>query len=258
MHIVSDSANVDVEQVETSEATINVDVTVTKAAGIPAPGVGYEQGPGAVNVDVEQVETSEATVTAAVGITAPGVRDEQGPQAINVDVEQVGTVENVDNVDTGGTLVSRVRRKFNTLSPTITDSDLDYDSWKRRRESLGRKGELPGDERVERQAQEDGGEKVWKKRRLSSVPETGLTLKPNINTNQYYSSVWGGQEAGVHSEDGAGGGNGGGVHPANTDYGQQYTRTVGNFFHICRPAEQCSCYSGKTGSEGKAQYKNRA
>ena len=55
-----------------------------------------------------------------MGITTLGVRDEQGPKAVNVDVEQAGTVENVDIVDTGGSLGGESLTLSPLQSPIVT------------------------------------------------------------------------------------------------------------------------------------------
>ena len=188
--------------------------------------------------------------------TAPGTCDEQGPSA---DVEHHETVDNIVDVDDKKeTLVARVRKKFDTHSPTL-NCDMDFASWKRRREELRRKKKLSDSGQCEEGAQ--GGdevtdiENVRKKTRLSSVPETGAKLKYVNITNQYCSSLLGGK-AGVHSEDGAQGDIGGGVRPAQTASMQQCTtRMVGTFFLSADRQYSAAATVGKTGSVGNDSTK---
>ena len=189
-----------------------------------------------VDVDVVGVET------------APGTCDEQGP----FNHETVDNIVDVD--DKKETMVARVKRKFDTHSPT-QNCDSDFASWKRRKEELRRKKQLSGHGQGDEGAH-GGGETVdvenaRKKTRLSSVSETGEKLKTVNIINQYCSSLLGGK-AGVQSEDGAQGDIGGGVRPAQTDSMQQCTtRMVGTFFLSADRMYSAADTVGKTGSEGK-------
>ena len=219
------------------------------------PGTSDEQVP-----TVGGVVSDDGTgASDVVGCIAPGT---EATAAVDVDVEHVETVTNIDTVDTvslGETLVTRVRKKFDTHSLSLnTDCNTDFASWKRRREELKRLRELPGHGPVEERGHGGTGEKELKKIRISSASETGANLKTNRNTNYNCYSFVGGQEAGVHREEGGQGGEGA-VHPVQADSVRQYTRTVGTFL-ISAGRQECTAATtvGKTGSEGQQQYNNRA
>ena len=165
----------------------------------------------------------------------PGTSDEHAPVVDVVESDKVTVVDDGNVVvDNRETLVERVRKKFdNPFSSSSRDPNLDFDSWKLRREEQRRNRELAGHAgHVQREegVLGVGDDKDHKRIKLDSVPETGRNLKCKSIINQKCSSLLGGNQAGVQCDEGVQGGDGGRVRPVQLGSDRQRATGVERTF----------------------------